>query len=305
MRKFYFWLQRFCGGITAAFGVAMFGVYALGHDERSSAISRRYRILVGAFAVIGIALSMWALALMAKVMSGAQNYAELSTHVFEMLLTGTHLGIAWCVRILALMTCAVIAILKLNPRLRFSVMAVSSGVGLATLAWAGHGAMDDGVRGYIHLASDVMHLWAAGAWIGALVAFFMLAVIKPGTAHGSVELLSRASNGFARIGTLIVATLVVSGVLNYLMIAGPSLSPLSSTLYGRLLLGKLLLFGGMLALAAANRFRLSPALEASLKGENRTQAVVKLRQSLFMEASLAVLIFAGVAWLGILSPNGT
>src|SRR3546814_13629647 len=69
--------------VAAAFGVAMFGVYALGHDERSSAISRRYRILVGAFAVIGIALSMWALALMAKVMSGAQNYAELSTHVFE------------------------------------------------------------------------------------------------------------------------------------------------------------------------------------------------------------------------------
>src|SRR3546814_15650481 len=91
---------------------------------------------------------------MAKVMSGAQNYAELSTHVFEMLLTGTHLGIAWCVRILALMTCAVIAILKLNPRLRFSVMAVSSGVGLATLSWAGHGAMDDGVRGYINLVSD-------------------------------------------------------------------------------------------------------------------------------------------------------
>src|SRR3546814_18790272 len=95
-----------------------------------------------------------------------------------MVLKGAYFGFACGVCILAGRTCAVIAILKLNPRLRFSVMAVSSGVGLATLAWAGHGAMDDGVRGYIHLASDVMHLWAAGAWIGALVAFFMLAVIK-------------------------------------------------------------------------------------------------------------------------------
>jgi putative copper resistance protein D len=40
-----------------------------------------------------------------------------------------------------------------------------------------------------------------------------------------------------------------------LLIAGPSLDSLFSTLYGRLLLTKLALFGGMLLLAAANRFR--------------------------------------------------
>ncbi|MDH1477801.1 copper resistance protein CopD, partial [Comamonas thiooxydans] len=37
---------------------------------------------------------------------------------------------------------------------------------------------------------------------------------------------------------------------------------------------------------------------------NRAQAVAKLRQSLFMEAILAVLVLACVAWLGILSPKG-
>ncbi|HFN7150990.1 TPA: copper resistance protein CopD, partial [Pseudomonas aeruginosa] len=31
----------------------------------------------------------------------------------------------------------------------------------------------------------------------------------------------------------------------------------------------------------------------------------KLRQSLFTEATLAVLVLASVAWLGILSPTGT
>ncbi|MEE3528749.1 CopD family protein, partial [Pseudomonas aeruginosa] len=73
-----------------------------------------------------------------------------------------------------------------------------------------------------------------------------------------VAVLSRTSNGFARIGTAIVAALVVSGILNYLLIAGPSFGPLISTLYGRLLMVKLLLFAGMLALVAANRYRLSP-----------------------------------------------
>ncbi len=291
--------------LAAAFGVAMFGLYALGNDERSSTISRRYRVLIGASAAIGIALSMWGMTVMAKAMSGAQSYAELSKDVFDMLITGTHMGIAWCIRILALLVCVLVAMLKLNATLRFAVMALSTGVALATLAWAGHGAMDDGVRGYIHLASDITHLWAAGAWVGALVAFLMLASHKRDVAQDPVAVLSRTSNGFARIGTAIVAALVVSGILNYLLIAGPSFDPLISTLYGRLLMVKLLLFAGMLALAAANRYRLSPSLEAALKAGNRAQAVIKLRQSLFTEATLAVLVLASVAWLGILSPTGT
>ncbi|WP_428832739.1 hypothetical protein [Pseudomonas aeruginosa] len=130
--------------LAAAFGVAMFGLYALGNDERSSTISRRYRVLIGASAAIGIALSMWGMTVMAKAMSGAQSYAELSTHVFDMLITGTHMGIAWCIRILALLVCVLVAMLKLNATLRFAVMALSTGVALATLAWAGHGA--DGRR---------------------------------------------------------------------------------------------------------------------------------------------------------------
>lgn len=59
--------------LAAAFGVAMFGLYALGNDERSSTISRRYRVLIGASAAIGIALSMWGMTVMAKAMSGAQS----------------------------------------------------------------------------------------------------------------------------------------------------------------------------------------------------------------------------------------
>lgn len=284
--------------MATAFGVAMFGLYALRHDERSSLISQRYRVFVGAAAAIGIGLSICGMMVMAKAMSGAQSYGELSTHIFEMLITGTHMGIAWCIRILALVACVLISVLTFNPTWRFAAMAGTGGVALATLAWAGHGAMDEGVRGYVHLASDIAHLWAAGAWVGALLSFLMLAVIKPANQSDSVEILSRTSNSFARIGTLIVTVLTVSGIVNYVLIVGPSIDPLISTLYGRLLLGKLVLLGGMLALAAANRFRLSPGLEAALK------AALKLRQSLFTETALAVLILAAVAWLGILSPTG-
>ncbi|MEG0446930.1 MAG: copper homeostasis membrane protein CopD [Comamonas sp.] len=290
--------------MAAAFGVALFGVYALGHDERSLAISRRYRIYVGVFAVMGLGLSIIGMTRLAKALSGAQNYSELSAPLVQMLVLDTPMGLAWCVRILALLLCVLMTVLTLTPARRFAAMTASSGVALSTLAWAGHGAVDDGIRGFIHLASDIAHLWAAGAWVGALLAFLILAMMKAGAAQDSVQILSRTSNGFARIGTLIVLVLTVSGILNYLLIAGPVLEPLVSTLYGRLLLGKLALFGGMLALAAANRFSLNPALAASLKTGNHGQAVAKLRQSLFTEATLAVLVLASVAWLGMLSPKG-
>jgi putative copper resistance protein D len=94
-------------------------------------------------------------------------------------------------------------------------------------------------------------------------------------------------------------------VFNYWLIVGPTLDGLFSSLYGRLLLLKLALFGAMLGLAAANRYRLSPQLETALDVGDHSDAVIALRRSLCMEAGLAVVILAAVAWLGVLSPPGT
>ncbi|MFX5578711.1 CopD family protein, partial [Acinetobacter baumannii] len=63
------------------------------------------------------------------------------------------------------------------------------------------------------------------------------------------------------MGTLIVGSLVITGALNYWLIVGPTVTGLFSSPYGQLLIAKLGLFGLMLALAAANRYRLSPLLE--------------------------------------------
>ena len=49
---------------------------ALGNDERSSTISRRYRVLIGASAAIGIVLSMWGMTVMAKAMSATGSAPE-------------------------------------------------------------------------------------------------------------------------------------------------------------------------------------------------------------------------------------
>lgn len=289
--------------MTTSFGVALFAVSALRDDERDSQIARRYSMYVAWAALAGIVLSLWSMTVIAKTMSGTASYGELSSHIFEMLLTGTHMGRAWCVRILALSICMLTAVFISRSTVRFIILAITSGAAVATLAWTGHGAMDDGLLGLIHLGIDIAHLWAAAAWAGALIAFVMLSSTKSNLASGATEILSRTSNSFARFGTVIVVTLTVTGILNYLMIQGASLEPLYTTLYGRLLLGKFVLFAGMLALAAANRYRLSPRLASSLAAGDSIQAAAALRMSLIRETSLAVLVFVSVAWLGVLSPK--
>ncbi|QOK93759.1 copper homeostasis membrane protein CopD (plasmid) [Ralstonia pseudosolanacearum] len=291
--------------LMLVFGVALFGLRTLRPEERASAIARRYVRVVAVSVAVGIVLSLWSAVVMAKAMTGAAEYAELTGHVFAMILGATAFGLAWAVRMAALVAClpAVVA-LRRCPTARFAVLAVLGATALATLTWAGHGAMDQGARGVLHAATDIAHLLAAGAWVGALVAFVLLASAGQLRAPGAAAGLSRVSNGFAGLGTLIVATLAVTGAANYLFIVGPTVEGLLTTAYGGLLLAKLALFALMLGLAAANRFRLSPRLEAAVRLADPEAAVSALRASLIAEACLGGLILGLVAWLGVLSPPG-
>jgi putative copper resistance protein D len=144
--------------LAAAFGVAMFRLYALGNDERSSTISRRYRVLIGASAAIGIALSMWGDGhgqghVRRPKLRGAVNarlrHAHYG-HAHGHRLVHSHRAVGVCAR----------RNVEIE-RYRFAVMALSTG-GAGDPCVGGHGAMGDSVRGYIHLASDITHLWAAG-----------------------------------------------------------------------------------------------------------------------------------------------
>ncbi|SCB26270.1 copper homeostasis membrane protein CopD [Cupriavidus alkaliphilus] len=295
--------------LALVFGLPLFCLYALQRHERAGRFARRCRALALGGAGVGIALSLLALVEMARAMTGATDYAALQAHVLAMIVTGTDFGVAWCVRMAALLLFVLAGMnLRRLHRLRApcAVLAAFGGVALATLAWGGHGAMHEGAVRYLHLASDVAHLLAAGAWVGALAAFLLLAWPGP-TPHGrALALLSRSANGFARIGTRIVALLVMTGMLNYWLIAGPVMPEFAPMSYGGLLAAKLALFAAMLGLAAANRFALAPRLEAAARTGERgpaLQAVRALRRSLLFEAGTATLVLALVAVLGMLSPT--
>ncbi|MGH6781691.1 MAG: copper homeostasis membrane protein CopD, partial [Sphingomonadaceae bacterium] len=182
----------------------------------------------------------------------------------------------------------------------------AAGTALATLAWNGHAAASEGVAAPLHLASDIVHLLAAGAWIGALASLVIL-LFPIGSAMSATRLdvARRALSDFSTTGSIIVGLIVITGVANIGFILGrDTLAVLFTNLYGQLLIAKIALFFAMLGLAAANRFRLTPRLASAMALNDSARAVYMLRFSLITEALAAMLILALVAWLGTLAPMG-
>ncbi len=166
-------------------------------------------------------------------------------------------------------------------------------VALSSLAWNGHAAAAGGWR----LAAGITHLLAAGAWVGAIA--LLLALTCRHQQHP--DTLLRALRGFAVPGTFIVSTLLLSGVFSYLSLGGTAFDLWTSN-YGRLLLLKLGMVGGMLSLAAVHRWWLVPKLESTSGQQGAVKVLRHLRGSLTMDALLAVLVLACVAVLGTLDP---
>jgi putative copper resistance protein D len=163
--------------------------------------------------------------------------------------------------------------------------------------------MDEGSRRLWHFSVDILHLLAAGAWLGALLAFVLMAKINALQTEERIKLLARAVNRFEVIGAVIVVVITVTGVVNYLFIVGPKLDEVFLSTYGVLLFIKVVLFAGMLVLAALNRFHLGPLLERSLRDGQYAVAANALRRSVVVELAAAVVIVGLVAWLGTLSPE--
>ncbi|ATE78601.1 MULTISPECIES: copper homeostasis membrane protein CopD [Pseudomonas] len=283
------------------FGVALFGLYSLKGQERMSGAVLPFRSMLAGTAVLGAVLSVASMVMMASAMSGETDFAELRPHI-EMMLFETDVGLAWGVRIVALVI-AGLAVMLRAPGFSLWVAAFAGAVALASLAWSGHGAMDEGDRRFWHFAVDILHLLAAGAWLGALLAFALMAKINALQTEARLRLLARAVNRFEAIGAAIVVVITATGVVNYLFIVGPKLDEVFLSTYGILLFIKVVLFAGMLVLAALNRFHLGPFLERSLRDGQYTVAANALRRSVVVELAAAVLIVGLVAWLGTLSPE--
>lgn len=269
--------------LTLLMGLPLFW-WAMGRAGRKS-------VLVG-LALGGMALSaLWLLASAAAMTGTPISNPDWASA--QILLTMTPIGPVLAVRGVALLLALACLILPQGLR----VALIPAAIAAATLAWTGHAGATENMAGTLHRVADVAHIWAAAGWIGAL-AVLLHAVV---TLRHDVQRVAVMLGGFALMGTLIVATLIISGAINLMMIVGlADLPALVGSRYGLLLGIKLVLFGLMLGLAAVNRWRLTPLLE---RGETQ-QAIAHLRLSLGIETGAAVVIIGLVAWLGTLDPMG-
>jgi putative copper resistance protein D len=290
-------------GAAILFGSSSFLLYALPRTGIGSGAVLTWPRRLLAWAAGGVlAASLVGLLAQTCILAGSIE-AGMTLSSLTAVITTMSIGPSAVIRAGAAGLALVVLAVRRPERVSWWLCGGLGTVASASFAWMGHGAATAGAPGLLHLAADILHMLAAGVWIGALAVFVLLLRPRP----DDVELdrvLHRALHGFSGVGAALVATLVASGMINSWFLVGPSrLDGLWTTPYGGLLSIKLALFAVMLALAAANRFRLTPDLGAALEGGgSRAPALAALRRSLALETTLSLAVLGLVAWLGTLAP---
>jgi len=257
-------------------------------------------------AVLVASGAAWLIAVAAR-MSGRPLDAVISQGVLAIVLLRTRFGEDWLAR---LVLAGLLSLCLATRRFRYpggSAAAAWSGFGLSALVlgalvWAGHGAADLGVAGDVHLAADVLHMLAAGVWLGALVPLALLLAEARRAGDRRWATIARAATvRFSAVAVASVATLLASGIVNTWFLAG-SVPALVGTDYGRLLLLKIGLFVAMLLVAAVNMLRLSPRL-IDWASTRLPRTIAQLRRNALVESGIGLGVLAIVGVLGILVPG--
>lgn len=263
------------------------------HGEAASGARRS---VIAALTLGGAILSgLWLLA-SAAGMAGTPLLPP-DWNVVDILIKETPVGMMLAVRAIALLL--ILPLLFWRGPGWNRATALPAAIAAATLAWSGHAAASEGLAGSAHRLADALHVLAAAGWFGALLT--LLHAVFAG--HADPGRTASRLERFSLFGTVFVAVLIVTGLFNAVMIVGIAALPeLLHSFYGWLLIAKLALFGGMLLLAAANRWQLTPKLEQAVRTGNAGAALAHLRLSLCVETMLATGILALVAMLGTLDP---
>lgn len=231
--------------------------------------------------------------------------AALEPASLARMLTQTQGGMVWLARggLLVLLAAFLAVRAEVRDRTDWRALrgqvALLGLVGLGLVAAAGHAAaVEPGTA--TALAADVVHLGAAGLWIGGLPALALLLWLagrRQGADARPYAVL--AARRFSRVALALVGALAVSGLWSaWLQVA--SVAGLLGTRHGNLLLVKLVLFAAMLVLAWLNR-RVIPALAGNAASVGRP-AMRRLSRLVAAEAALALLVLALVAAMTVTPP---
>ena len=291
--------------VMALFGASFFPLYSYAsRDPQWSTRLGRYlhAIVFGATLAALLSGITW-LACTTAMMTDTPSAATDWDAVWSVL-SGTTFGHVWIARLALTIVILSVAGLRaasaVNGRrdIRTPLLA---GLLLASLAGVGHTLENEGLAWLVHSGADGIHLLSAGAWLGGLLVLALVltpSFASPGSDPAVTEsiLLRFSGMGYAAVGLL-----VASGAVNSWYLVG-SFAGLVETAYGQLLLVKLCLFAGMLALAASNRFWLVPALRRKSETDRPGASLAQLRRHVLAEETLGLLVLLIVSALGTMEP---
>ena len=253
-------------------------------DARRQASARTALLSAGAWVLSCVALFAFALS-----EAAARPLPDVLWSDIPRRFVATRLGAG----ILAQGVVAIIvaAVIQMTGRSRAGVLAalVITGAGAFAPAWWGHAGANEPT--VVALASDWAHVLAATAWVGGLVA---LATIGLRPIDGAD--LATPSRRFSRMAGWALATVLVTGTVNALL-SITAVAQLFNTSWGRLVLVKLALFGGIAVLGWRNRTRLLPRVAA---GNPAGRAA--FRSLALAEVGLMVLAFGAATALASTIP---
>lgn len=178
----------------------------------------------------------------------------------QLLLTGTAWGRTYLAGLgLALVTPVTFVVARSDGRLGWILATVATLAACAFPALTGHANTGEGLTRLATVGADVVHVWAAGAWLGGLAVVLFLDRWSRRAPDSSGSLLPTLVPAFSPLAVTSVALLVTTGVFaSWIHLPGPS--ALLTTEYGRALAVKLLLVGVVLLLGFVNWRRLTPRL---------------------------------------------
>jgi len=274
----------------------------------SEAFARRARTLLLVAAVMGACSAVLALPLQGAVVEGTSLWSAVAD-ASEVL--STRFGTVWGLGALAWL--AVYTIVDGNqvviPALRPATVGATgvalpgpgawlpaAAVPLLALALlpalSGHAATQDPAA--VLVPASVVHVLAAGTWIGGIAA---LAIALPAATRrlegpDRAALLGGVLSRFSTLALAAVCGLVAGGVVQSGWELG-GIGDLLGTAFGRVLAAKALLVLGLLACGALNRRRIVPALaRAAAAGMPDHRAAAGLRRTLRAEIALGVVTLA-------------
>jgi copper resistance protein D len=292
--------------VTAFAGVSFFPLYAYADAEPIVLLRWRQGVLLAAAIAALLSGVLWLVFSVANMSGTLADVAD--REVLWTVLNEMSFGRVWLARlVLSIVTIGLIWIRcgrKFDGRRDLSTPVLAAML-LVSLAGVGHSQIEEGGAGAIHVVSDAAHLLAAGAWLGGLVPLGYILLLhrrERGRASQGSD-LNEILQRFSGMGYVAVATLIGSGLINGWFLIG-NVSGLFAASYGQLLIVKLVLFAGMLALAVSNRFWIVPSLTKAWTDDpyGSTAWTARLRNHVLGEQFLGLMVLVIVSVLGTMRP---